>query len=277
MQVADSSQPHAEETRKRKRGEARGDGMVFLKYKRGKEQWVSAEKLAEVRKKTAEKAKLQRATDPEKARERSRASHAKYKEKEREYYLRNRERILETNKRWSSANKERHRALINGWNASNPEKLREYSKKNKSSEAGKAYMREYAKRRRRESPKITMAERIRARIRIALGERGYAKDKVSQEILGCSWDEFVRHLESQFLPGMSWQNMRLWHVDHYIPINAANDLIEVKMLNHYSNLRPLWGTDNLKKSSQLPENFVDVWSELCQKTGNEQKIRSTTV
>jgi len=273
MQVADSSQPHAEETRKRKRGEVRGDGMVFLKYKHGKEKWGTLEELAELRRKTAEKAKRLRAADPEKARERSRANHAKHKEKEREYYRLNRERILESNKRWSSANKERHRALINGWNASNPEKMREYARKAKSSESWKVYVRAYTKKRRRDVPKVAMSERIRARIKSALRGNGYGKSKLSREVLGCSWDDFTKHLESKFLSGMTWSNINKWHIDHFIPVSAARDVDEVYMLNHFSNLRPLWGIDNLKKNAKLPENFVDVWNELCQKTGNELKMR----
>jgi hypothetical protein len=273
MNAAESNQTHDTETRKRKRGEIREDGMVFWGYKRGKEKWVTPERLAEVRKNCAAKTKARRMADPEKARQQSRESHARNHEKEREHYRQNRDRILKKNKEWSMANREKHRALIDRWNEENPEKLLEYSRKHKASDKGKEYMREYVKRRRRENPQVLMAERIRARLRVALSERGYGKDSLTMDVLGCSWGEFVAHIESQFTGGLSWENKDEWHIDHHIPIDAARDVQEVKMLNYYTNLKPMWGSENLKKSDNLPENFLALWNNLCKVTGNECKIR----
>jgi hypothetical protein len=64
------------------------------------------------------------------------------------------------------------------------------------------------------------------------------KTKRTQEILGCTFEEFKVYIESEFVEGMLWDNfgMRGWHVDHIKPLS-----------NHYSNLQPLWAKDNLSK------------------------------
>ena len=83
------------------------------------------------------------------------------------------------------------------------------------------------------------------------------------------WENFTdydvhklkKHLEKQFLEGMSWDNYnyRGWHIDHIIPISAFNfktpNDIDFKRCWALKNLRPLWAKDNLKKSNKLIQNF----------------------
>lgn len=75
--------------------------------------------------------------------------------------------------------------------------------------------------------------------------------------LGCSIQTFKTHLENKFLPGMSWENKGLWHIDHIRPC-ASFDLSkedELKKCFHYTNMQPLWAEDNLRKGSKysIPE------------------------
>jgi hypothetical protein len=78
-----------------------------------------------------------------------------------------------------------------------------------------------------------------------------SKSRRSNEILGCSTEEFLQHLESKFTEGMSWENQGKWHVDHIIPISSAITTEELEKLSHYSNLQPLWAKDNLEKSDKI--------------------------
>jgi hypothetical protein len=52
---------------------------------------------------------------------------------------------------------------------------------------------------------------------------------------------------------MSWENYGFygWHIDHIIPLCSAKNEEELKRLCHYTNLQPLWSTDNLSKGSKI--------------------------
>lgn len=69
------------------------------------------------------------------------------------------------------------------------------------------------------------------------------------EWLGCSASELRAHLEAQFQPGMTWDNHGDWHVDHIRPVCAfdPSDPADVLAVNHYTNLRPLWAEDNVRR------------------------------
>lgn len=82
---------------------------------------------------------------------------------------------------------------------------------------------------------------------------GY-KSAHTLDLLGCTFDEFLIHLESQFTENMSWDNYGQygWHVDHVKPCNAFDltDPTQQRECFNYKNLQPLWWVDNLKKSKK---------------------------
>jgi hypothetical protein len=105
------------------------------------------------------------------------------------------------------------------------------------------------KERRNTDPLYRLSENIRAMIRKTLlrNKQTYA----TTDIIGCSFEEFKLHIEQQFIAGMTWENRSEWHLDHIIPISSAHTVDDIIRLNHYTNLRPLWAIDNLKKSNKL--------------------------
>ena len=63
---------------------------------------------------------------------------------------------------------------------------------------------------------------------------------------------FMKYIEAQFKPGMTWERYGEWHVDHIRPC-ASFDLTDPKQQKicfHYSNLQPLWAADNIKKGAK---------------------------
>lgn len=75
------------------------------------------------------------------------------------------------------------------------------------------------------------------------------------EAVGYSPKELEDHIERQFLPGMSWDNMREWHVDHIIPVSrfrfSSMECEEFKQCWALSNLRPLWARENCAKRDSV--------------------------
>ena len=131
-----------------------------------------------------------------------------------------------------------------------------------TTERHKGYYKEYypknkpriAKRvreKRHSDPIYKLKGNIRKLIGNSLLKKGYRKNTKTNAILGCSYDEFVSHLESQFVIGMTWDNYGVWVIDHIVPLATANTENEVIKLSHYSNLQPLWETENRDKWDKL--------------------------
>ena len=79
-------------------------------------------------------------------------------------------------------------------------------------------------------------------------KRGHLKD-----LIGTSIPQLRQHLESQFQPGMSWNNYGQWHIDHVIALANFDltKLSEQKKSMHYTNLQPLLAKDNLSKGAKI--------------------------
>jgi len=73
--------------------------------------------------------------------------------------------------------------------------------------------------------------------------------------LGCSIPEFIKYIEAQFSPGMSWENWsrKGWHLDHKQPLASFDltDSEQAKIACHYSNLQPLWAKANEAKGAKI--------------------------
>lgn len=109
---------------------------------------------------------------------------------------------------------------------------------------------ENTKKRRKENPQTKLRYALHGRIRNALN--GVDKIGKTQELLGCTFAYFKEHLESKFTEGMSWENHGFygWHIDHIRPCASFDLTVDEnqRLCFHYSNMQPLWATDNLKKS-----------------------------
>jgi hypothetical protein len=93
---------------------------------------------------------------------------------------------------------------------------------------------------------------LRCRCRQAL--QGKYKSATTQKLLGTSFEEARKYLESQWQDGMSWDNYGLhgWHIDHIVPLSSFDLTIVEEQIKafHYTNLQPLWAKDNLRKGNK---------------------------
>lgn len=99
-----------------------------------------------------------------------------------------------------------------------------------------------------------LKKNIRGRVQAAVKRNSIIKDKKTLDILGCSITELKIYLEKMFKPGMTWKNYGKggWHIDHIIPLASAQNNINVfYKLCHYSNLQPLWESENCSKGAKI--------------------------
>jgi len=192
---------------------------------------------------------------------------------DKEYYRKNKKRIQKRSNLYYHNNKDRVLPRMKTYYHKNKDKIRQQVKKNRQKYRKKINMKErkyYQKpkvkerikiRRKGYQPKVRanankrykndigyrLVRVLRGRVQAAL-KNGY-KSKTTIELLGCSIKECKNHLEKQFNEGMTWENYGKWHVDHILPCNTF-DLTkpeEQKKCFHYSNLRPLWAEENMKR------------------------------
>ena len=98
-----------------------------------------------------------------------------------------------------------------------------------------------------------LSERIRCRLRILLDNIKIKKPK-TDKLIGCSLDNFVKHLDKSFYEEITFDNYgTIWHLDHIIPCDwfDLSDINQLQACTHYTNLQALIINDNLIKSNRL--------------------------
>lgn len=177
------------------------------------------------------------------------------KEKQNQYRINNYENVVRGKKIYYENNKEtilakkREQWKNNEYNSEGEKEKRAKERHEKSLIRKKEYQKEYRIKRHNSDGLFRLKYSLRRRIKDFITN----KTKKTEEILGCSWMEFKLHIEKQFTKGMTWENHGVngWHLDHIKPLSIAKSEDELYKLNHYSNLQPLWGDENIRKSNKL--------------------------
>lgn len=159
----------------------------------------------------------------------ARKYHHDNKEHVQEYRKNNRDKINKATREWRQNNKDKYNEL----------RKRRYHNVDKN------------------RPEYKIKQNLRKRMAAALN--GECKSASTLALLGCSPDELRQHLEAQWTEGMSWDNYGVyikgepmkWHIDHIIPCDSFDLTNETEQAEcfHYSNLQPMWGIDNIRKSN----------------------------
>ena len=93
---------------------------------------------------------------------------------------------------------------------------------------------------------------MRSRISKLLKQKNADKYNKFYNYLGCSKQDFILYFQAKFKEVMTWENHGEWHIDHIKPCASFNLLNEEeqKKCFHYTNLQPLWASENLSKGSK---------------------------
>ena len=128
----------------------------------------------------------------------------------------------------------------------NKEKVSEYKKEwaLKNKESINQRYRNY----RQNDINYKIKQNLRKRISTVLS--GKSKSQTTLSLLGCSLEFFKIYIEQKFKDGMTWDNYGLWHIDHIIPCYSFDLTIpsNQQACFHYTNLQPLWASENCKKN-----------------------------
>lgn len=181
----------------------------------------------------------------------------------REHYRKNNKRISENKKEYHIRNRECRNKRNLEYYYNNKEKSRkksdEYVRKNRKKLNEKRLIN--IEKRKSVDKLFLLKEKIKNIIRSSFILKDLVKLKRTNEILGCSYEEFKIHLESKFESWMNWENYGKyngelnygWDIDHIIPLSSAKIEEDVIKLNHYTNLQPLCSKINryIKKDNIL--------------------------
>jgi hypothetical protein len=185
-------------------------------------------------------------------------------QRQKVYYRKTIDKQREYHAEYGERNSARKTAAAKAWREAMGEKLPEWRRQRylKTRDKVRAYQqraevrerrRERERKRREQDPRFVIDDRISANVRKAL--KGKKAGRSWEVLVGYTLDDLTRHLERQFVEGMSWDNLGEWHIDHIVPLSrfSYTDVGDADFRAAWAltNLRPLWGPDNLKKHAKL--------------------------
>ncbi len=201
----------------------------------------------------------------------------KFKQIEHKIYQRRKHKLSEQSRKKYRENPEPSKRRSRQWRKDNVERARERDKNYVKNNRDKVnnYRREW-QRQYRKSHRVRFAYLMRSILISTLKRNNLSKSRKTEDYFGCSLSKLHEYIESQFTDGMNWDNrgpgylrskdgkairdsngdvirIKQWHLDHIRPCSSFDftDPEQQKQCFHYTNLRPLWAEDNLRKSDFL--------------------------
>jgi hypothetical protein len=172
------------------------------------------------------------------------------------YYQKNKEKCRQVALQSYYKNREKRKEYMSFYNKVNRKKINERDRERREidkEQTLKLYKQARVRRKERFQNDIQYKLSVNLRVRFYQSIKKI-KDKKNLNALtlaGCTLHKIREHIEKQWLPGMSWSNYTKdgWHIDHIKPVDTFDltDIEQQKLCFHYSNLRPLWATDNLSR------------------------------
>ena len=167
-------------------------------------------------------------------------------------YKNNKDHILAVNKKWRNSNPEFMKNYSKKLRNENPQKVQE--QKQKWLDKNPQYMAKYNRKRKSKDPLYKLTHQLREIVSRGMNKKQFGKS--TQEILGCTFEEYKIYIENLWTKGMNWNNHGpmqegYWQIHHILPLHTAEDVEELVALNHYTNHIPLWTENHLKTHKHL--------------------------
>ena len=155
----------------------------------------------------------------------------------KQYRTKNQDTIKEKSKIWYDTTGRENKKL--------------YDKKMKES------IRNYEKNRYHNDPEFRMKKILRTRLYKTM--TGQKSSKSIIKYIGIEIGEFKNWIEYQMTEDMSWENYGVyWEIDHVIPCKSfeLSNEDQCHKCFHWSNMRPLLKTENMKKSDKVINSII---------------------
>lgn len=152
------------------------------------------------------------------------------------------------------------------WRENNKERFLEICKAYRDKDESKQVRNATARKKYRENIVVRLLQLYRNRVRDYI-KQDYCPRNTHfeyEKLLGCSWNELVKWLESNMKPDMSWDNYgTYWHVDHITPCASFNFAEEEnrRACFNWSNLAPLESIENLMKRDKIDTNMIQLYKQ----------------
>lgn len=169
----------------------------------------------------------------------------RYRKTQIAWYKKNREHRSDYGRKWYQKNKARVCKATRDWAKNNPNQARERARR-------------YMLKRRHSDIGFKILGNLRSRLRAAI--KGSPKAGRTIQLLGCSITSFKMYIESNFEPGMTWENhgngYGKWNLDHKMPCSIfdLSKPSQQRACFHFSNLEPMWWIENVRKSNKILEH-----------------------
>ena len=194
---------------------------------------------------------------------------AKKRESDRKYREANKEKIKAYHKQWRDKNREKLNEQQRERYKENPQAFKESKERYVEShleqvkESRARYKKEnrqkctdYQRNKRQTDPVYRFRSSFIHLMSLYRKKKGYTGNKGTWEIVGCDFDTFLEYIQSQFEDGMTLENYGhskgCWNIDHIVPICTAQTDEDIERLNHYTNLRPMWASENYQRPRKTP-------------------------
>lgn len=203
-------------------------------------------------------------------------------------YAKDPEKFKEVRRKWQADNPDKSRETCRNSSAKrraeDPDKMRAINRKSSAKRRAedpdkvRDSARKQAARYRAEDPCYVLKGRLSRRLNHVLKAVGGKNGRRSMDILGYTPEELRAHIESKFVDGMTWANLRRGeiHIDHVIPvvsfgISSADDP-RIKECWGLENLQPLWAAENLEKNGRMPGEYAEYLLKKAARTSDESLL-----
>lgn len=195
----------------------------------------------------------------------------KLKERSKQHYLENADKYKEYKKQYNIENADKIKEQKKQYYLENTDKLKEQHKQYRLENADKLneYFKQYYSNMKENNPARYLAVIQRKQLLNCLKYINEGKKGHSIEYLGCSYEDFHKHIETKINNWntdnpdnlMDFNNI---HIDHIKPISRFNFTDEGDELLdccNYTNLQPLLVFDNLSKNNKWTDENEAYWIE----------------